>query len=447
MKNKSDSVRNSLYMVLSIAMAIGIWFYVDEVGSKTASMTITDIPIEYLNSDTVLADRSLMLMEGEDSGTDAVVDLTFSGPRRLVVQLDRSKVRVTADLSAIAASGKQMVGYKTSFTDRKFSDDKIQVTESSFYLATVNVCELSRKEIEIRCDLIGNVADGYSAERVQIAPVTMEIRGRAEDLAPVSYAKVVLDIGEDAKETVEQTLSYSYYDRFGKKIENASIRSNVESVDAVMPVSMIKELQLEIDFQEAPGAKLAEMDWDLQPKSVLVSGDAAILKNIDAIVLDDFDLTSVREEPATHSYSIVMPEGCENLNGVTRATLQISYPSRSTASIVTTRFRYENPPRDKHLQLLTEEMTVSAFGTDRDIQLATGEDVVIVADLSECTDALGSYTVPAWPESENGLDLGFYGTYKVRVTIRESAPEDPEGPEEPGIPENPENGITQENRA
>lgn len=52
-----------------------------------------------------LADNGLMLVEGDDSGTSTTVDITYRGTRRHIVQLDRSKVRVTADLSGITSAG------------------------------------------------------------------------------------------------------------------------------------------------------------------------------------------------------------------------------------------------------------------------------------------------------------------------------------------------------
>lgn len=61
------------------------------------TQTVSGIPIEYINEDA-LTDKGLMLEETENSGTSTTVDITFKGRRRHIVQLDRSKVRVTADL-------------------------------------------------------------------------------------------------------------------------------------------------------------------------------------------------------------------------------------------------------------------------------------------------------------------------------------------------------------
>ena len=87
-------------------------------------------------------------------------------------------------------------------------------------------------------------------------------------------------------------------------------------------------MKLTVDFQEAPGALLKDMVYAIKPDSIMVSGDATVLNGMDSIVLDSFDLLSVTTENTSHSYAILVPDGCENLSGVTRATLEIGYPDR-----------------------------------------------------------------------------------------------------------------------
>ena len=92
------------------------------------------IPIEYTGEAT-LADNGLMLVEGDDSGTSTTVDITYRGTRRHIVQLDRSKVRVTADLSGITSAGVQTVNITPSYTDRGFNQSNTAIDKQSIYVA------------------------------------------------------------------------------------------------------------------------------------------------------------------------------------------------------------------------------------------------------------------------------------------------------------------------
>ena len=160
--NNNQHLWKILYLILSIVIAAGVWYYVDESSGRVVTQTVSGIPIEYINEDA-LTDKGLMLEETENSGTSTTVDITFKGRRRHIVQLDRSKVRVTADLSGITAAGVQTVTVTPSYTDRQFNQSNTTIDKQSIYAATVNICELSHKEVELRCELTGNVAEGYSA--------------------------------------------------------------------------------------------------------------------------------------------------------------------------------------------------------------------------------------------------------------------------------------------
>ncbi len=426
--SESQKVRKALYMVLSVVIAAGIWFYVDESSGQTVTQEVTGIPIEYTGQ-SALADNGLMLVEGEDSGTSTSLDITYKGKRRHIVRMDRSKVRVTVDLSGITAAGIQKVKLNTSFTDRTFNSGNTSVYEQSLDMATVNICELSHKEVELRCELTGNVAEGYSAGKVQLSQTAIQIRGQESDIAPVSYAKVVFDIGRNARESITATLEYQFYDENGQVIKNKAIHTEERQIQATLPVYVTKELKLAVDFQEAPGALLEDMIYEIKPGSIWVSGDASILNSMDRIVLDSFDLLTVTQESASHSYAILVPDGCENLSGVTRATLEIGYPDRTVMDVITENIHIENAPESREVELLTTQMAVRVFGTAAEVEQVTGDKIHVTVDLSDYAVASGTYMVSARVRLDEDISVGVAGTYQAQVRIPEVR-EEPDTPEE-----------------
>ena len=73
----------------------------------------------------------------------------------------------------------------------------------------------------------------------------------------------------------------------------------------------------------------------------------------------------------------------------------------------------------------------------------SGENITLVADLSDYGSALGSYAIPAVVEIDSGGDIGVTGEYEIQVTIRELGDE-PEPPEEEIPAMNPEEGGEEE---
>ena len=156
-------------------------------------------------------------------------------------------------------------------------------------------------------------------------------------------------------------------------------------------------------------------------------------------MLDDFDLATL-DSGTRYSYTIPLPEGCENLSGVTKATLTISFKDMKNAPVSTTNIRCENVPEGKRADILTEQLTVVVFGTSADVDAVTGDDLIAVADLTDFGSAAGTYTVPVTVRSTKG-DLGISGTYQIRVTLRDAQTEQPEEDQTPE--ENPSENTSE----
>ena len=413
MRSKMNK-RKSLYMALSLLVAVVIWIYVDVSNDRVVTKEFRDIPIEFTYEDTVLADRGLMRLE---EGTDTSLSVTLEGTRWNISKLDPSDLKIRVDLSTITTTGIQnLTNYKLVYPRGVSTSDYKQV-DASAYMVRVNIGELNSKEVEIRAEYAGNVAEGYTAGELVLSPSTVEIRGQAEAIEPVSYAKVTLNL-DNAESTVSQTLSYQFYDKNGRVVESSGIHVSVEQVQVTLPVNMTKELPLTINFIESPGASVENVTWEIQPKSIRVYGDADRLRSIDSISLGDFDLANLRGS-SEYNYSIPIPEGCENLSGITWASLKASFVDMTAAVLPVSQFVCENVPEGKNAEVLTEELEVTIFGTTEDVAAVTSEDILVVADLTDYSAAAGGYTVPARVVVETNGDIGVTGTYQIRVNIRE----------------------------
>ena len=424
--NEKNTSKKSFYILLSVLVAICIWIFVDEMNSGIGTLEFKNIPITYRDTNDVLTERGLMLVEGEENGTSETVDLELKGRRSLIAGLDDDMITVTADLSGITRTGKQTVGYTVSFSDRKFNDTTITVEDASFRRASVNISELNKRTVDVRCELIGNVADGYSAGEVQLSHEEIELRGQAKDIDRISYAKVTLDIGKDASETITKELLYQFYDRNHNPVDGKGIHASVENIQAKLPVFVTKELPLVVNYAEAPGARLSNTERSLSPATITVSGDATLLKHVNSIVIGDIDLLELTDASTAYeaTYPIIIPDGCQNLSGVTRATLKIRFKDMGSTQLLASRFAYTNLPEGKTATILTEELPVNFFGTMEDIDAMDDNDFVVVADLSDYSGASGTYTVPATIEVDSELDVGVSGTYQVQARITERDVED-----------------------
>ena len=400
--------RKIFYVFLSLLIASMVWFYVSN--GDEVNISVHNVPVEFLNEDTTLADKGLMRVSGEE---DVTVDLKLKVARGLVFRFDPSEIRLVSDLSTVTYAGKQSVSYNILLPSGISSRD-VSVESPSVRTVQVEIGELNKKDVEVRCNVVGNVAEGYIAGTVELLPDTLEVRGQQSDIMQISYAQVTLNI-ENATSTVVELLDYELYDFNDQVIDNKNIHPMSESVQVTMPVLKVKEVPLTVDFVESAGARLDNFSWSLSYSSITLSGDASLMASIDEISLGTLALEDLRGQE-TFSYEIPVPNGANNLSGITSVALTISATDTETKEIETTSFSYENFSGDAPVSVLTSSLTVTLRGTAEDIAAVTGNDVQVIANLSGIEADSGSYTVPA-RISVAGYDLGAVGAYEVTVHI------------------------------
>lgn len=399
--------RKVFYVALSVLIALTVWFYVNN--SEPVKITVHDVPVEFLNEDTTLASKGLMRVSGDE---DVTVDLTLRMARKLVFKLDPKDIRITCDLSSVTAAGKQSVAFNISFPSG-VSPSSVTLESPAVRTVSVEIGELLKKTIEIRYKLVGNVADGYIAGTVQLNPTELQIRGQQSDISQVSYALVTLNI-ENATSTVVELLDYELYDFTDQLVNSRNIHPTSEQIQVTLPVLMVKEVPLRVNFVETPGSRLESFTWSLSHETITLSGDAATLNAIDGIELGTLALEDLRADES-FIYEIPVPSGVNNLSGITNVTLEIS-SSITTKELEATHFTYENFSGTAPVSIVTSTLPVTLRGTVEDLDAITDEQITVIADLADIDANSGSYTVPARIEAE-GYDIGALGSYEVTVRI------------------------------
>ncbi|MBQ9346609.1 MAG: hypothetical protein IJT94_04605, partial [Oscillibacter sp.] len=248
-----------------------------------------------------------------------------------------------------------------------------------------------------------------------------ELQGMEENVSAVSYAKVVLDLGEGAEDSVSAELPIQFYDAENQLVEPEDVSLSVQRVTATLPVYMTKTLPLKVNFTESAGARLWNLSRQIDPPSIQVSGETSRLRNLDSITLGDLNLLDlVGAGKTTYIYTIPIPDGCTNLSGKARATLEVSFKDMAVREVQATHFSIDDEPADgRSVEVLTESLTVSVFGATQAVGAVEDSDIVVTPDLSDYASAQGVYTVAAAVTLQNTGDVGVSGTYEVQVRIRD----------------------------
>ena len=414
---EQEPMKREYQIILSILIALVIWLTVGDVNAVSVKTTVRNIPVEFAEEDTTLADNGLMLL----SGYDTTINLTIKGPRSVLWKLDKDEIRLVADTSGITTTGIQSLSYEIIYPDN-VPRDQLQLQSASAYAVTVTVGELYTKEVPVYCDVTGKVADGYVAQELVIEPGVLVLRAQRDALLNVNYAKVTLDVS-NAEETVIENLEYKLYDMNDIPVENTAIRAATKRVQVTMPVKAVKDVALTVNFVEAAGSSRDQITYSIDPAMIKLMGDKDVLENLNNIVLDTIYLQDM-DEYQTLTYTIPLPEGTQIVGENTTATVTIVMEGVSERYVTTSSFICENVPEGFDAALVTEQLEILLRGLTSELNALSGDSLTVVADLKN-VQAEGSYTVPVTVKINGYDNVGVKGSYQVIVNVTKSTADGP----------------------
>jgi len=407
----SEKANKAFYMIVSLLFAIAFWLYVDNVEGNTITQTFTNVPVEFLGETDTLPSRGLMMIRDDE----LQVDLELRGPRSVITGLRRNDLRLQVNLTNISAVGTYRLTYNL-LTPDNVNPSSISTEKASVSTITVRVVEMYEKNIPVRVSVMGEVAENYicMAEKLVTQPSYITVSGREEDVESIASANVVLDL-TGANATVKGVMGYELRDNHGNVVENSDIRVSDKRVEITVPVYVIKTLPLTVNFSEAPGSMLENVDWSLSIDSIEVAGEATTLETKDSISLGVVDLSSLLSD-AEQMMPISLPSGCVNLSGDTSTILSISFKNLETRAFSVTDITAVGLSEDQTFSRVTNSVDVVVRGPAQDLELLTADNIRIVVDLSEYVFN-GTYSVPATVLVDGFNRVGAVGSYSIACKI------------------------------
>ena len=413
--------RKVVQIVLAVLITLALWCYMEFYDSPNTELVVKDIPVEFSNEDTILAENGLMLL----SGYDTTVDLTLQGKRKVLMNLDPSQVRVVADTSGITAAGVQTLNY-TYILPNGISPSDISVKSRSIYNITVTVGTLYSKPVPVEVEVKGQVADGYFTGDITIDPQTLTLRAEREDMLNVHHAKVTVNLG-GATSTLIKTLEYTLYDANDVPVYNDNIRASTKLIQVTVPVRTTKTVPLEMDMVGTDLMKSVSVD--IKPSSVTLVGEGSTLDTINKVTLDRIyveDLVPGLNGP--FSYTIKLPAGVTTSDGTNEAIVTVAIDGTTEGTVTLDTINCEGVADGLKAEV-HDSLVVTLWGDEDEIQKVTAADIRARVDLSEIAEA-GDYVLPVTVTASTESGVTVRGSYEVtvHVTRREaSSTEDTSG--------------------
>ena len=409
-------MKKLIYALISVAISLGLWIYVVTVVNPESEETFWDIPV-VMQNETELHNRGLMIV----SGDIPTVTLKLRGNRSDLVNLNRSNITLTVDLSRIYVAGQQQVSYNISYPGN-IPNNAFEILSQNPKLITLTVAERTTKQVPIRVVYEGAVPDNYRTDKDN--PVLdhqyVQVTGPADVVSQISYAKVLVDLN-GRTESVNQKFTYTLCTESGTQVQNEHLVTNISEVNLTMKIQFYKDIQLVVNVIPGGGATLENTQIQLDMDTIQIAGDRKILENLDVLVLGEIRLGEELID-AVKVFEIELPDGVENLTGKDQVNVTVDFDDNlETKTFVVVNIVKTAVPGNMEVSIQTKEMRIKVRGTKSQIAQMKASDLTVQVDFSEAEIGAGPYKATVLVSSNYSAYVGAVGVYTVNATVTASA--------------------------
>ncbi|MBO4862388.1 MAG: hypothetical protein J5535_05785 [Firmicutes bacterium] len=280
-------------IIVSIILAILLWFYVINIANPPVQTTFRDQPVT-INGSEALAEKGLAPVTTEGY----TVNVTVSGPRNVVNKLKAEDIVLSADISALPAGGgtaavNASLPSGITLVDMQTPGVEVVVDE----LVTVS------KPVEV---VLSGSSSGKEATVLSSRLTQVEVSGAESLVAQVASVRVSGDLsGAEVDKAMDLMLAATPVDETGKVVTGVKLAHDVIGVSAVMYQTKTVPLDVPVEGRIWEGAVLKDT---VIGKAIVIKGPASRLSQISGITSKPIDIEGIYET-TTYEVEPVLPAG------------------------------------------------------------------------------------------------------------------------------------------
>lgn len=280
---KKKLTHNLWLKLLSLGIAIVVWFVIINSEDPIGSREFKDIPVKILNEDRVQEKEKVLEVLSGDT-----VDVVVEGRRSQLDVLTEADIEATADLLEVSFMDTVLV--KASVPN--YPD--ITVTNNGENVMRLLFDDYVTKRFSFQVETIGEpMADYYVGDALP-SPNIIQISGAKTVLDKVK--EVVLEVDVSGRSVdFTTTVVPVVYDMNGDKISSAklNLQTETDAVTVNVPILASKEMNVRVTTTgEVPeGYELLTENIAFQPEKVRVAGTKEDLEKLGYYLTLEVDVT------------------------------------------------------------------------------------------------------------------------------------------------------------
>jgi YbbR domain-containing protein len=365
-------------LILSIAMALTLWFTVNGDSDMLITQDYNSIPITLSNQES-LADKNLVLADDKSY----YLNLKIRGTDRNLRNIDIAEVRAEVDLSDISEKG----SYELEVAVKGLPNTVI-ISSMNPTTLLIEVDSIIKESHEVVIKTEGKPANDRSVIATPVEE-TVEGEGPEEELAKIDKIQGTVNVN-GLEEDAVRYVQVSAYDADGNVIEDVEVVPDVVTADIVL--GQTKTVSVTPITSGSPADGYIATDITVEPSKLSIGAKQAVIDSINNISTAAIDLSG-QSQTFTKEVDLVLPEGAYYLdgNGKVKVTVNIETPVEKSLTIENIETR--NVGADLSVSKVKDtNAVVKLEGDDNVINSILASQVQVYVDCSNLS--AGTYELP-----------------------------------------------------
>ena len=373
-------------LIISLILALILWFYVVGEMNPTTNKTYRNIPITLTNTQT-LQDNGMAVV----STSSEKMSITITGKRSAVNKVRSADISATVDVSEAAAGNNQL---RVNIS----VPNSVDVKDQSLNRITVNVQKRISASRPVRILYSGSGGANTEATTTSVDPKQVTVSGARSQVNKVSYVKGLVNVSDIKTSETVISARLTPVDADGNEVSNVTLSQNRANVKTVLYYTKKVALTVPVKGENSGDYKRT---WKA-PSTVVIKGNRNAIDKISSVTAKTIDLSDVSES-ATLKIEPNLPDGVELADASDNLTIKVTVKGTSsgntgssrTFSVSGKKAELSNVDNDLSASVTTGTVRVTVTGTKNQLSKIDSGDIGVFADCDGLNEGTHSVSVKA----------------------------------------------------
>ncbi len=332
MKNSNNFTKDIGWKLLSLAIAVALWFMVINTENPLETRSYT-ASVQIQNEESLFERGYVVVNEDEINSTRVMVRLR--GQRLALDTLSQSNTKVQAivDLSNVIYSyNGEPVSVPVNIVIPSVVNNSFEILSKSVQSVTVDIQPYINKDFTVKP--VVNYSDESSGELINTVTSPSTITAYGAKSVINSIAEVRASVTPEVLENdMVMTAVPTAYDAEGNVVNNVTFSSSELSVKISM--DDMKSVRIAVDTTGRPAEDYQVTGLYLSPETIDVAGSEEALSGISVIRLPDIDIAGMDSNIIkTFDIGDYLPDGVRIVGGTDTVTATVTLERNEEKNIV-----------------------------------------------------------------------------------------------------------------